>query len=667
MPFGRFMLKPGIETRLSQSANQGGWSASQLVRFLGGLPQKLGGWTHMNSTALTGTARSLHAWSDLNGIPYLAAGTEQRLQILANGAIQDITPLQASDDVAVDFSTVINTPTVTIVDSSNPAVAGNWVMIPVVVSVGGLLIDGFHQIQSVIDANTYTITAAGNATATVNNGGAVPAFTTTNTFATVTVTLANHGLSAGDLFDVPVSTTVATVVISDTYNVTSVTDASHFVITASSVANANATRSENGGDVRLDYLLQNGFASDTAVSGYGVGLYGAGLYGVGSGTLTEPLRWWSLVNWGQLLIASYNGGAIYTWTPPTVQPAAILATGPQIQTGIFLFGQQQVLVSFGSSTTPSGGTQDPMIVRWSDVLDYTDWDPTTTNQAGSFRLPTGSMIIGALFASQQAILFTDTDAYSMTYCNLPFVFSFNLIGRDCGMIAPQAAGMIGFQLFWMSYRNFYTLGAGGAQAVPCPVWDQVFGNLYASQLRKIICATNSLFNEIAWFYPAAGGTGEIDSYVKYNTLEQVWDYGTLERTAWCDESVFGSPVGVDGGAILQQHEVGNDADGMPLTWFVESGFLDIASGEDFSFIDQFYPDVAAATTAGAQLQITIKTTAYADDTPVIDGPYLAPFPTNLITTRSRGRQAAVRFGSSDLGSFIRLGNIRFRFSDDGAN
>lgn len=667
MPFGRFLLKPGVETRLSQSANQGGWSFSQLVRWLGGLPQKIGGWTQLIATAMTGTPRALHAWSDLTGIPYLASGSEQRLQLVSGGTLYDITPLSKTDNISPSFSTGIGSSSVTVTDSANGVVVDDWINLPVVVSVGGLLLVGFHQVQTVIDADNFTITAASNATANITNGGAVPVFTTTMTLATVSVALANHGLTMGQLFNVAISTTVGGIVLNGSYNVTSVTNANTFVITADTIAGSSASGGENGGDVQIQYLLATGFASTTPVSGYGIGLYGAGLYGTGSGSIMAQLRLWFLDNWGQVLIAGLRNGPIYEWTPPNPVPATIVATAPMVNAGTFIFPQEQILVAFGSTTTVSGDTQDPLLVRWSDAGDFTDFIATAINQAGSFHIPTGSKIVGGFSAYQQALIVTDNDAYSMVYLGLPFVFGFNRIAKDCGLLSPFAIGALGTTVMWMSYRNFFILSAGGPQIFPCPVWDQVFGNLNTQQTDKTICAVNSFFGEILFYYASASGNGEIDSYVKYTAPEQAWDYGTLTRTAWAEESQLGPPIGVDENHVLQQHETSNDANGAPLTWFVESGYIDISLGEDFAFIDQFYPDVAAATTPGAQLLITIKTTAFADDTPVVDGPYTAPFPTNLVSTRSRGRQAAVRFGSSDLGSFIRLGNIRFRYSDDGAN
>lgn len=667
MPYGKLLLQPGIDTRLSQATAKGRWWASQLIRWMGGLPQKLGGWQRLINTALTGTSREIHVWSDLNGIPYLASGSEQWLEVLASGELFNITPIRATDNVAVSFSTTASSKTVTITDAGNGVSVGDWVNIVTTVSVGGILLQGYYLVESVVDSNNYTITAADAATSTVSNGGAVSAFATTDTSATVTVTLDNHGYAVGDLYTVHVSTTVATVVLDGQYNVASVVDANSFTITATTTANATTTGSENGGDVRLQYQLPSGHASVTALSGYGVGMYGAGFYGEGSGSSTAPFRQWFLDNWGKDLVGSYNGGGIYVWiTPDTSTPAAIVSGAPTLNNATFVMAPEQILVALGSET---GGVQDPLLIRWCDVADYNTWVASSTNQAGSYRISTGSKIVGGVFASQQAIIHTDVDVWSMTYQNVPFVFGFNQIGRACGLIASNAIAIIGGRYFWLSLDNFFTLGPSGAEPIPCPVWDQIFRNINTEQIAKTFFAVNDYFNEVMCFYPSASGTGEIDSYVKFTITDSglLWDYGTLTRTAWTPESALGSPIGVDGTGLLQQHEVGNDADGNPITWFVESGYFDIGEGEDFAFVDQLIPDYSASTTTGAQIQHTLSTTRWAGDTPLTYGPYTATVPASVLSVRARGRQMAIKIGGNDLGSFVRLGATRYRYAASGRN
>ena len=64
---------------------------------------------------------------------------------------------------------------------------------------------------------------------------------------------------------------------------------------------------------------------------------------------------------------------------------------------------------------------------------------------------------------------------------------------------------------------------------------------------------SSQFNEITWFFPSTGQT-ENDSYVTYNVLYNEWDVGKLSRSAWVNQSIFGSPLAADTSGYIYQHD-----------------------------------------------------------------------------------------------------------------
>jgi hypothetical protein len=59
--------------------------------------------------------------------------------------------------------------------------------------------------------------------------------------------------------------------------------------------------------------------------------------------------------------------------------------------------------------------QDPLLVRWSDQENYQVWTPAITNQAGSYRLSSGSTIVAAQQTRQEILVFTDSAVFSMQY------------------------------------------------------------------------------------------------------------------------------------------------------------------------------------------------------------------------------------------------------------
>ena len=83
----------------------------------------------------------------------------------------------------------------------------------------------------------------------------------------------------------------------------------------------------------------------------------------------------------------------------------------------------------GSSRT---GTIDPMLISFSDQENDLDFEPLSTNTAGSLRLSSGSSIIGGVKARQEILVWTDTALYSMQFIGPPFTFGINLINEGTG-------------------------------------------------------------------------------------------------------------------------------------------------------------------------------------------------------------------------------------------
>lgn len=92
MPLKRLNFSPGIDTTLTPTANSGGWTASNLVRWREGRVEPLGGWAHITNQQPAGVCRALHYWTDLTGTPRIGFGTNQRLYYEQDGNILDITP-----------------------------------------------------------------------------------------------------------------------------------------------------------------------------------------------------------------------------------------------------------------------------------------------------------------------------------------------------------------------------------------------------------------------------------------------------------------------------------------------------------------------------------------------------------------------------------------------
>lgn len=678
MPFQALRINPGINTEATDMLNESGWSSSQLVRFFQGFLQKYGGWMRLISTAIFGTARAMLSWEDAASNTYIAVGSEQALEVYFGGVLYNITPVVVTDTITPSFTTTTGAPTqVKITDSSasaNLVQANDLIIIENPITVGGIVLQGTYPISSVVDQHNYFITVPGpGATANATNSGSAALFNTTNTSSDVQVTLANHGYSTGQTYTVFISTTIGGVVLNGPYTVGVVTNANVFHITTT-VATGTTSGSENGGNVSIQYLLPIGNASNTSQTGlYGQGAYGSGVYGIGASATFVPARLWSFGYWGTDMVCSYTNGPLYTWISESglvSNPATVISGAPNnINAGVFTAMPQQQVVACGASDG-GGSTTDQMLVRWSDIGDNTAWTATATNQAGSFRIPRGAHIAGGLQGPQTTMLWTDVGLWLMAYIGFPLVYGFTEIGQGCGLIWQNAKAVIGGKVYWMSFNGFFVYDGNSVQSVPCPVWDQIFQNLNTLQTSKIIACPNSYFNEISFCYPSAN-SNENDSRVTLNVLDGTWTFdppGAIVRTAWLDQSSLIAPLGVDGAGLIQVHETGNDADGVAMVSYAQTGFFKIAEGLEYTFLERLIPDFVLKNSGSnaSTMQITLYFQDYPEQSPIFTvGPLSYTAALNYLIARGRGRLASIKVGSSDTGSFWRLGEMLYFGAPDG--
>jgi hypothetical protein len=692
MPWGTVKLIPGSNSELTPTYNRAGYVHTALGRFKAGVFQKIGGWLKFFNGVISGVPKALHAWQDLNEVKRLAVGSTTTVTVLTPAGLPTIiTPQTLDTDPSLDFTTTMGSATVEIVDDqlTDSLTLDVSVYFRVPVSIGGIVLSGLYQITRITGADSYEIEALTAATATEANAGTVPEFTTTSGSASINVELVDHGQIVGNIvvFDEP--TTVGGVIVQGKYTVTTVVDADNFTITGGSSASSNDTVMMNSGDAGFTYYIALGPLP--AGVGFGLGGYGDGGYGLGtSGTGVQtgtPITAtdWTLDNWGEILFACPERGGIYYWQPNTgFQNLKLIGTGPLFNKGMFASMGQQQIIAFGSSIDAriGGGIgiyRDPLLLQWCDVGNFLTWMPTAANFARNYRIGTGSEIIAGAATKNRNLIWTDLGVWSMVWNGSQSAYSINNVGGNCGIVGMHAWCVSGDTVFWMGKGNFFAYAGSGVQPVPCTVWDDVFQDLDTTNQHKCQAGSNTDFTEVWFFYPSIqDGTGECSRFAKYNTVEQTWDIGPMARAAWIDRSVLGNPIAITPSGIIYYHEMGNDDDNNALVPEMLTGDFMIDEGEDFAFIDEIIPDFRWGLKNGTSQDAQINITLYVRDNPGEEAREYGPFlvtkdspsfcPASAIDfTRPRGRLAQLEVSSSDVGSFWRLGAVRFRYAPDGRN
>ena len=614
MPLQKFIFRPGIDREGTDYSNEGGWFDANLVRFRKNLPEKIGGWVKNTLNTFQATGRAMHAWVNLSLTKYLGLGTTWKYYIQEGDVFNDITPLRTTTSAGdVTFSATNGDATITVTDSSHGAVKNDFVTFSGAATLGGTItatvLNQEYQIATIVNANSYTIEAKDTDGAEVT---------------------------------------------------------------------ANSSDSGNGGSSVVGaYQINVGLDVYVESSGWGAGLWSAGTWGSLSALSdTNQLRLWSHDNFGEDLIMNVRYGGIYYWdtsaktlgtdravalsdiSGANLAPTKALTTlVSDIDRHVICFGADPIS---GSART---GSIDPMFIAWSDQENVAEWEPKSTNTAGSFRLSAGSSIVGAIRARQETLVWTDTSLYSMTFVGQPFTFATNLVNEGVGLIGPNAAINTPKGVFWMDKKGFYNY-TGQINDVPCSVQNYVFSDFEEGQSYQVFGFLNKEFDEVGWFYCSSGET-VIDRYVVFNYAEQVWSIGQLTRTAWLDEGIFSNPMATYSSSdtgYLYNHETGNDADGSPMdNVYIESSDFDLGDGELFQQIRRIIPDVKFTGSGTNQtVNFVVKTRNFPADSLTTTATNACSSSTTKIDIRARARQAALRVESDDDGSSgVRLG-VGFR-------
>ena len=625
MALQKTLFKPGINREGTDYSNEGGWFDSNLVRFRQGLPEKFGGWEKDSLSTFLGTCRALHPWVSLGGTKYLGLGTTWKYYIEEGNSFNDVTPIRSTTGAGdVTFSAVDGDATITVSDTAHGAVQNDFVTFSGAVSLGGnitaTVLNQEYQIATIVDSDSYTIEAK------------------------------------------------------DTSGVT---------------VTANASDTGNGGSSTVGaYQINTGLNVYVPSTGWGVGTWGSSTWGsAAAASFANQLRLWSHDAFGEDLVINPRAGGIYYWdTSSGVTNRAVnitslsgsnLAPTVGLQTIVSDIDRHVIVLGadpiVGSART---GSIDPLLVAFGSQESLTDWEPTATNTAGDIRLSSGSQIVGGLRARQEILIWTDTSLYSMQFIGAPFTFGVNLINENVGMISPNAAINAPDGVYWMARDGFYKY-AGAVQRVSCSVLNYVLNDLNTTQSFKIFGFSNKEFNEIGWFYPS-GSSDDIDRYVVYNYLENVWSIGELSRTAWLDEGIFDNPLathGSENSSILYNQEAGSDADGSPMdNVFIESGDIDIDEGEQFGFVSRIIPDIKffGSTPTSGQINYVLKTRNYPGESLTTSSTSDVTSSTTQNFVRTRARQMVFRVQSDDdadtavrTGFKWRLGANRFDIRTDG--
>lgn len=630
MPLQKLQFRPGVNREGTTLANEGGWFECDKVRFRSGYPEKIGGWAALSYNRFLGVCRSLWNWITLKQFNLMGVGTNLKFYIENGGEYYDITPLRETN--------------------GNTASPG-------------------------VNLSTITLTASGTLM-TVSDSGA-------------------DSLQGSDFVTISGADPIGGVNVNGEYQITEVLSGTSYTVTL----NTPATGSASNAAITIEYQINTGFSVYTIGTGWGTGSWSRGAWGSGFTTGTGlQLRLWSQSNFGEDLLFSPRGGALYLWQPgngatPAFGTRGSVISGTDVPSQIneiMVSDSTRIVIAFGCSDYGAYGTAtfDPLLIRWTAQEDYTDWTPTATNQAGSYRLSHGSEIVGALQTRQEILVWTDAAVYSMQYLGPPLVYGFTLLADNTSIVSPNAMTTASGTTYWMGTDKFYVY-SGRVETLPCSLRQFVFGDINRDQEAQFFAGTNEGFSEVWWFYCSANSTA-INRYVVFNYLDRVWYYGTLGRTAWLDSPLRQFPQAATLNNLIVFHEAaidnGETNPPSPIYSYIQSSDFDIGDGHNYGFVWRILPDItfdgsstAGTTTDRPAVKFIVRprqnpgSNYGASQSPTVQSAqsyagqqvYNVQEFTEIVYTRVRGRQMAFKIESDTLGTQWQLGVPRLDVRPDG--
>jgi hypothetical protein len=633
MPLQKLQFRPGVNREGTTLANEGGWFDCDKVRFRSGYPEKIGGWAALSYNTFLGVCRSLWNWVTLKSYNLMGVGTNLKFYIEDGGTYYDVTPIRET--------------------TTNPS--------------------GQITLAITSGSNLLTITDA-NADLLQDNDF---------------VTLTGATTLGGN---------VTAAVLNQEFQIVQVLSGTQYRVQLSVTADTTASSSTMTG-LTIAYQINTGFATFTVGTGWGAGPWSRGTWGSGYSTgFGFQLRLWSQATFGENLLFSPRGGALYLWDPglgatPAFGTRGVAITGTDVPSRIneiMVSDSTRIVIAFGCNDygTYNSTPLDPMLIRWTAQESYTDWTPSATNQAGSYRLSHGSEIIGALQARQEILVWTDAAVYSMQYLGPPYVWGFTLMADNISIASPNAMTTAAGVVYWMGTDKFYAY-SGRVETLPCSVRQYVFSNINRDQEAQFFAGTNEGYSEVWWFYCSTNST-VADRYVIFNYLDRVWYYGALERTAWLDSPLRQFPMGATSNNLIVFHESAVD-DGStnppsPINAYIQSSDFDIGDGHNYGFVWRMIPDItfdgsntSGATTVepsvlftvrprqnpGSRYSAAVSPTVASTQSYRNQSTYTVQEFTEIVYTRVRGRQMAFRISSDSLGTQWQLGVPRIDVRPDG--
>lgn len=557
---------PGVNTLDKGLANEGGYSLSNLMRFLLGGAQPIGGWTPHTTKEHDGPARDAKPWRTIEGKKVVCFGTPTHLYGRVDGRQRDITPYLQWTVLNNAFTTRNGDDIVDVRVPYHRFRVGNAVTFANhQTTVGGLTIEGDYEVVSVLDENRFTIEHASAASSAVTDGGGLVDFRA----------LLPAGLASNPLTGYGIGTYGSGAWGTGPEDLDTMRDWSIFPYGEFGLINPSGYgifewqpeidypelafngdfASSDGWALGTGWAISAGKATKTSGTASNLSqdfegvLVGGKTFrvkftvsGRSAGTLKFRINAGdtpAVIDVGAASSAiSKNGSYDRIFLCPAVPLDIVfeadnafngsiddveitlldlayrIETAPPRVESMFV-DPRGLVVALG--TTLLDGSYSAIHYRCSDLGNNRLWIPDTDNLASEYPIQgIGGVLRQGINTSEQNLVGGDEGVASMQYLGEPGnAFRVTVLGTGCGLMSRHSFAASGGFVFWISNtKQFYmfrgvSIGSlGKPEIIVCPVEAEVFDNIPARLEMKVHTGINTRYAEAWFFFPDKRDSGE---------------------------------------------------------------------------------------------------------------------------------------------------------------
>jgi len=605
-------FQPGIDKQDTaySAGDQRKYTDSDFVRFHYGKPERWGGWAYLpnpNKT-IVGVVRDTHSWVGLDGIRYLALGTDRKLYIYTEGAVYDITPIRETASLTNPFTTN-GTTTVSVADAAHGAAVGDFVTFDSFSTIDGLDMNQEFEITSITSASVYTVTHTSAASGSTSGGGGSGNAKYQITTGPATST---YGYGWGTL----------------TWN-TSTWNTPRS--SSSVVLSARQWSLDNFGEDLIATVLNGGtFIWDTS-----------------GGT-------------GSRATALSNAPTASRFSLVSTDTRHLLIFGTETTIGdintqddlLFRFSDREdatdytpVATNEAGSLRISDGSRIIGAVKSSgQILVWTDTSMHGVQFVGTpFTFGLRQLGANCGLIAQHAAVEVNGRAYWMSDDSF-YVYD--------GVVKKMPCSVQDFVFDDISYTNRNDIACGLNTSFNEIIWYYPSAN--ATQIDRAVVYN---YLENTWYTLSLGRTTWLGAYVYEQPIATEYNASLTANVS----TILGLTAGA---SYVYEHEIGNNqADGTAISAFLTSGSVEIADGDEIMSVSKLVPDfdnLANSMTA----TLTLEQYPQSADTVTTSGTISSA--TEKIDVRGRGRAVKIKYETNTVGDTPwRLGSTKIQLRPDG--